>query len=332
MRANAADFAELRDRASEALDRALVPAELPYDRSHWPIAAAMLQFPPYTPDGRSVTEAGPGFWRAALSEITDIGFDSVEIPSAWLPTSELSASQLSDLRVVLDSLSLTLAATTVVRQSVIDPEHGLEHLAVTHRTVDAAAALGAPLVCLGLHGPLLTSQKQATWFWTRPGHVDPYDRDVWELAVRRFREVSGHAQEVGVQISIEMYEGTYLESADSALQFISEIDRPNVGLNPDIGNLIRQQRVVEPWEVIAVKTLPHANYWHVKNYLRLEAPDAGIFLTAPAPMATGIIDYRKAIRYALSVGFRGAFVMEHYGGDGLAVGAMNREYVRSILP
>jgi hypothetical protein len=49
-------------------------------------------------------------------------------------------------------------------------------------------------------------------------------------------------------------------------------------------------------------------------------------------MATVVINYRKAVRYALSVGFRGAFVTEHYGGDGLQVSSMNREYLRSILP
>jgi sugar phosphate isomerase/epimerase len=332
MRAGEDGQAEARERAIEVLERAVLPAELPYARDRWPIAAAMLQFPPYAPDGRSVADAGPEFWHAALAEITGLGFDAVEVPSAWLPTYDLAPGRLSEFRAVLDALSLNLVATTVVRQSIIDPRHGPEHLATTHRALDAAAALRAPLVCLGLHEPLLPEQARATWFWTRPGPTNPDDRATWDLAVARYRELADHARELGVLISLEMYEGTYLDSADSAVRFLADIDRPNVGLNPDIGNLVRQQRAVEPWESIAVKTLPHANYWHVKNYLRLEAPDSGTVLTSPAPMASGIINYRKAVRYALSVGFRGAFVTEHYGGDGLAAGAMNRDYLRSLLP
>jgi sugar phosphate isomerase/epimerase len=332
MHAGEVDHFEARARAIEALERAVVPAVLPYTRDLWPIAAAMLQFPPCAPDGRSVADAGPESWHAALSEITALGFDAVEVPSAWLPTYDLEPGRLSEFRAVLDALSLNLVATTVVRRSVIDPKHGLEHLATTHRALDAAAALRAPLVCLGLHEPLLPDQARATWFWTRPGPTNPDDRATWDLAVSRYRELADHARAVGVDISLEMYEGTYLESADSAVRFLADIDRPNVGLNPDIGNLVRQQRAVEPWESIAVKTLPHANYWHVKNYLRLEEPESRTVLTSPAPMASGIIDYRRIVGYALSVGFRGAFVTEHYGGDGLAVGAMNRDYLRSLLP
>jgi sugar phosphate isomerase/epimerase len=326
------DDAARRQRARDTLDRASLPIDLPYTRESWPIAAAMLQFAAFAPDGKPVVAAGPDYWRTCLGQVRDLGFDSIEIPSAWLPTSELSPRQLSDLHEILDSLSLRLVATSVVRRSVIDAELGTQNLAMTHRAVDAAAALGAPVLCLGLHAALLPDQQEVTWFWTRPGAEIPDDPRKLELAVHRFREVADHAREVGVQISLEMYEDTYLATVESSVRFIEAIDRPNVGLNPDIGNLIRQQRPVESWEVITVGTLPLANYWHVKNYMRLEAPSEGIFLTAPTTLVAGIIDYRKAVKYALSVGFCGAFVVEHYGGDGLGAGAQNRDYLRSILP
>jgi hypothetical protein len=55
-------------------------------------------------------------------------------------------------------------------------------------------------------------------------------------------------------------------------------------------------------------------------------------MSHPAPMESGIINYRVAIRLALEAGFQSAFLCEHYGGDGLSVCAANREYLRRILP
>jgi hypothetical protein len=80
------------------------------------------------------------------------------------------------------------------------------------------------------------------------------------------------------------------------------------------------------------KVAPFAKYWHVKNYTRSEDPASGLIMTHPAPLESGVIDYRRAIRMALSHGFSSAFLCEHYGGDGLSVSASNRNYLRRILP
>ena len=164
-----------------------------------------------------------------------------------------------------------------------------------------------------------------------PGPAVSGGKQLWNAAVRRCQELCEHAAEVGIQISLELYEGTYLGSSDSAIAFITAIDRDNVGINPDLGNLIRAQIPIEPWEAIAAKVLPLANYWHVKNYARAENPPTGIYLTTPAPLASGLIDYRMAITYGIANGFRGPFLCENYGGDGLAVSADNQRYLRWIL-
>ncbi|MBN9375464.1 MAG: sulfatase-like hydrolase/transferase, partial [Cellulomonas sp.] len=182
-----------------------------------------------------------------------------------------------------------------------------------------------------LHEALFPEQTAVPWFWTVPGPANPPDRVLWDRAVARFRELSEHARAVGVQLSIEVYEGTFLGDADSAVAFITDIDRDNVGLNPDLGNLVRAQRPIEPWEAIAVKLLPLANYWHVKNYVRIESPLEDVFYSAPATLPVGLIDYRKAVRYAIAQGFRGAFLAEHYGGDGLGVSAENARYLRGLI-
>ena len=59
----------------------------------------------------------------------------------------------------------------------------------------------------------------------------------------------------------------------------------------------------------------------------------GWFTAFPAPLESGVINYREAFRYAISVGYQGVICTEHYGGDGLSVSASNQAYLREkILP
>jgi sugar phosphate isomerase/epimerase len=318
-----------RERPSLAAPGDLVP---PYAPEDWPIAAAMLQFAPRAPDGTPIADLDPAEWRRLLQPVVDAGFTQLELSTAWLPFGDLEPDLLSELAAVLVDAGLSVPGVGVVRQSVLHPERGERNLAFTHRTIDAAAALGAGVVCLGLHDVLSPEQQQVLWFWTVPHDERPADPDVYALAVRRFHELGDHAAAVGAEISLELYENTYLGTADQAVRFLDDIGHDAVGLNPDLGNLIRQQGPADSWEYLVSVTAPRTNYWHVKNYARLEDPATGTVLTHPTSLELGVIDYRTAIRYAIAHGFRGAFVVEHYGGDGLSVGATNAEYLRRVLP
>jgi sugar phosphate isomerase/epimerase len=313
------------------LDGAQVPLDVGITATEWRVGGAMLQFPGVTPGGVAVRDAGPDYWSRQLLRIKAEGFDSVEVPSAWLPIGEMAPAQRRALAEVLEATGLGVCATSVVRQSVIDPRHWKENLRTTHRAIDAAVEIGATIVCLGLHEALTHEQLAVPWFWTMPGATNPDDKPTWRTAVERFRDLADHASRVGIEISLELYEGTYLGSSDSAVAFVTDIDRENVGLNPDLGNLVRAQVPIEPWEALAVKVMPLANYWHVKNYSRAEDPTTGTYFTTPMPLSAGLIDYRKTLAFAIAAGFRGPILCEHYGGDGLAVSADNAKYLRRVL-
>ena len=141
------------------------------------------------------------------------------------------------------------------------------------------------------------------------------------------------AFEVGVLLSLELYEDTYLGSGPLAARLVQDIGLRGVGLNPDVGNLIRLHRPIEDWREIMHEVLPYANFWHVKNYQRDENVARDFYTAVPAPMESGLISYREAVREAISYGFQGVFCTEHYGGDGLSVSASNERYLREkILP
>lgn len=299
----------------------------------WPIGAAMLQFPGDRPDGTSLTDGGPPAWRPALREVAAAGFHHVDLTDSWVRPGDLSPADLDRLRTTAAEEGLAFSAISVTRKSVIDPdpERAEANFQYALRTVDAAAALGVSVLCLGLHQPLTPGQRSVQWFWHAPGAEDPTDPAVRDLAVERFRALGEKTKAVGVEISLEMYEGTYLGTSEGAVALVRDIGLPNVGLCPDIGNIVRLHRPVEDWRVMLERMLPYTNYWQVKNYLRDHDPATGAYFSAPAPMESGFIDYRTAIGMALEVGFSGPLCVEHYGGDGLSVAAANRDYIRRVL-
>ena len=290
----------------------------------WPIAAAMLPFP-------ASQDAPADTWVDHLAEVAYEGFSEVDLTDSWVQAGDLSPARIEELREALATVGLDPVALSAIRRSVIDPVSGDENLAYSHRTIDAAAALGTKIVSVGLHRPLLPAQREAFWFWTEEGPVDPTDADTWALAVSRLRELGRHGAEVGVQLSLEMYEDTLLGTAESSVRLVHDIGDDNVGLNPDLGNLVRLHRPIEDFQAAVEACLPVSNYWHVKSYFRDEDRTAGTYTAMPAPMEMGSVSYRKAIRTAVDAGFTGPFCVEHYGGDGLSVSARNARYIRRML-
>ena len=305
-----------------------------YTANNWPISTALLQFPAVATDGSSIQDADLTEWQKVLQEVADAGFGNVDLTDCWVRPGDLSSARLAELKLALDTVGIRAPAISAIRRSIIDEKHWKDNLAYSHRTVEAAAQLGCGVVSFGLHQPLTSAQQEQLWFWTVEGHKDPVDhQETWSNAVSRFRELGKHAAEVGVLLSLEMYEDTYLGTADSAVRLVEDIGMANVGLNPDIGNLVRLHRPIESWQELMQKTLPYANYWHVKNYSRDEDRARGYYVAVPAPMESGLISYRAAFQTAISAGFQGVICTEHYGGDGLSVCAMNQAYLREkILP
>ncbi|MFK4834722.1 sugar phosphate isomerase/epimerase family protein [Microbacterium sp. ZW T2_14] len=298
----------------------------------WPIAAAMLPMGDAHP---ATGGAEPSIrWLADLTEVGDAGFTRVDLTDSWVRYGDLSPAQADELAGCLTTTGLTAASLSAIRRSVIDEEHGADHLAYAHRCLEFAARLGIGVVSVGLHRALTDAQRAQLWFWTVDGHRDPFgDAEAWSLAVSRLRELGRHAQDLGILLSLELYEHTFLGTAESAVRLVEDIGLDVVGLNPDIGNLIRLHEPVEDWRAIAEATMPYANFWHVKNYTRDEDAAAGLISTVPTSLELGVINYREAVKIALRSGFQGVICVEHYGGDGLSVSATNRDYLRDrVLP
>ncbi len=284
----------------------------------------MLPFP-------ASQEAPAEVWHDQFAEVAFEGFTEVDLTDSWLKVGNLEASRRTELADVLRQTGLRPEAVSAIRCSVIDPDAGEANLAYSHRTIDAAAQLGCSVVSVGLHRPLTPQQRDVQWFWTVDGPKDDDSAETWLLAVHRLRELGEHAHNAGVLLSLEMYEDTLLGSAESAVRLVQDINHSAVGLNPDLGNLFRLHRDIESFQTAVEACLPLSNYWHVKNYYRDTEPTTGAVVSLPAPMYSGTMNYRTAVKTAVTVGYTGPFCVEHYGGDGLSVMAENRTYLRKLL-
>lgn len=297
------------------------------------IASCMLAFSATTPDGTQAADATPEYWRSQFAQVAAEGFDSIELSDAWIKPADLTAERRAELVAAARSAGLDIPSVHIQRVSPIHPDRGDENLAYGHRSIDAAADLGVRVYSTGLHREFSAGQLEALWFWTATdGPHDPVaDPDVWDLAVSRIRELGTHAAEVGLQVSLEMYEDTYLGTADSAVRFVEAVGLDNVGLNPDIGNLVRLHRPIESWREMYAKTLPYANYWHLKNYIRDEDAARELYISMPSTLRDGLINYREVLQLAAEVGYDGIYTCEHYGGDSIGVCGENRRYLLRLL-
>lgn len=296
------------------------------------IASCILGLSTHAPDGTPAQEAGPDFWRAEFAKIASEDFDAVEINDSWVKPALLTDRGRGDLVAAASDAGLSIVALHIQRVSPLAPGVGEQNLAYGHASIDAAASLGVGVYSTGLHQPLTAAQQRALWFWTVDGAKDPIDdADAWHTGVERVRDLGRHAAEVGLRLSLELYEDTYLGTADSAVRFVQDVGLDNVGLNPDVGNLIRLHRPVEDWREIYAKTLPHANYWHLKNYARDQRGDGSFPVAFPSTLRDGLINYRDVVAQAMTLGYDGVFTCEHYGGDSIGVCGENRRYLTRLL-
>lgn len=299
-----------------------------YTAENWPIAAKM-NFGTHLPDGTPLVDAPVEAWRGQVEQVVNLGYRWIDPIDEWINLAELTPERFEEFKKLLAEYQLQVPGISFGRRSPVHVTDGERNVAMMHRMLDLGAELGAGVVNVGFMQALTPEQQRAQWFWHVTGHVD--DPALRPVAIERIRDLADHAQRNGMKIALEMYEDTFVGTPDDAVAFVKDCDHPSVGLNPDLGNLVRLHRPMPNYQEMFDKVLPYAVYWHIKNYLRDEDQATGAYFSAPAPLESGWINYRDIIRQALALGYQGVFQTEHYGGDWLGVGATNAAYIRQVL-
>ncbi len=157
--------------------------------------------------------------------------------------------------------------------------------------------------------------------------------DDYERTANAIIEASAVAADVGVDITIEVHQHSIIDNSWSAIRLMELVDRPNVGINPDLGNVLwTYDEPEESCEAAIVALAPHTKYWHCKNLYRVNVPDLqrSIFLQVPLP--EGEIDYRFALTALRGAGYAGHIAIEGIRlGDQFRRDRASVDYMRDLL-
>ena len=269
--------------------------------------------------------------RGYLPLVRSMGFDGVEV-GVDEAGSEATARELAD---ELHDAGLDIVCVRA-GGALNHPLAGAKARLRLERAIRYAAWTGASVVNTAMVSPATDP--------TGPGH-ERRGETVSQGASRtatehdflgtaeHLRHYGELAASLSVSISIEVHQGSIADNSTATLHLLDLVGLPNVGANPDLGNIYWQYEYPEETPEAAIAALaPRANYWHCKNLQRLHIPELKRSFFQRVPLPDGDIDYRFAIAAMLEAGYSGYVAVEGAQlGDQLSQDRRGLEYVRRIL-
>ena len=268
-----------------------------------------------------------------LSIVTSFGFEGVEIP---VPEPEVSSPGAA--RELGDELRDAGLPAVCIRAGgpIAHPTAGPAARERLERGIRFAAAIGA--------GVVNTTFVTPPTHPNGPGHDrrgEPVSQGAsrtasaadFERTAERLRHFGELAGGLGVEIAVEVHQGSIADNSAAALHLLDLVGLPNVGVNPDLGNIYwHYDEPEETAEAAIVALAPHSKYWHCKNLRRIAIPELGRALFQRVPLPDGDLDYRFAVAAMADAGYQGYLAVEGAReGDQLTADAHSAAYVRQLL-
>ncbi len=280
-------------------------------------------FYPY--DGGTGWEVPPPEVRERyLRKVREIGFEGIEI--GWGQGVGTDEQSIRALRSELEAAGVPCAAVRggggFLRPQVADRSRK-----TVRGAIQMASWIGSNLINMTVTMPHEGGNNSlpggGVGGRTAPGSSRGASVADYELTANELRTLADYAAEQGVDISIELHQHSIADNPWSCLHLLELIDRPNVGLNPDLGNLYWHYEQPEATnEETIVALAPKTRYWHCKQLQRLQIPQLERSYYHLVPLQEGEIDYRFAISAMVAAGYTGWLAIEgcRYGdqilGDG----------------
>ena len=273
---------------------------------------------PNMPWGR-LEAAGPA-WNSwgdkpltwCAERVAEYGYDGIdvifgkiqEIPDDEYPAfAEEFPAKLRDLDLDFGYIG---AHSTFVSPRHFDREAGI---ATFKKAVDAAADLGAKSVCTLL----------GDGYYDPPLNILLSRKDAWAQAVGAVGEVADHAAEKGVNVSIELLQGSIVNRVPLLLRLLEDVGRDNVKATVDTGTFYT---TVKPFMGVkeAIREIGDLiDIVHVKDEIGFPS----IAQTNHTWMGGGLVDFGEVREVLDEIGFGGYCSVEWEGwqvGGSIGVG------------
>ena len=288
-------------------------------------------FYPYFDGGRRLP---PLELRSAyLSKVRSLGFDGIELSFDSVGGWDAVEDEVRELRLELENAELPCVA---VRCPGL-PKKGdnvSRRVELLQKGVEVAGWIGAEILDVTVTTPITRghpgdSQGQAvSQGSSRLASESDFDETSSLLA-----EAADLAAASGLAVSIEMHHHSIADNSWSSLKLLKAVNRPNVGINPDIKNMVWAYDTPDESPEDAILALaPYANYWHCMNITRLPLASAGSTVFLKRDLSGGEINFRFLIAAMLDAGYSGYMAIEgaQYG-DQLHIDGRSAAYARSLI-
>lgn len=274
---------------------------------------------------------------AFLRRVKDTGFDALEVGAEVLDKLG-DESKVREFGKRIEGFGLKIGALRS-GGTVIEAQHGPANRERMERAINYAGWVGAEVINGALSAP---SRYPGHPPGSLPGSVSgwPKSQDssresmlwVYDELARVYQGYCDRAVDVGAKVAIEVHQNSPVDNSWSAKLVHQKIDRPNFGINPDVGNVVWTYDVPEEdFDHFMSEVAPISVYWHSKNLHRVYHPEnqRTVFLRVPLP--DGEVDYRFAISAMADAGFSGYMAIEGAStGDQWTADKKSLDYAKSI--
>ena len=252
----------------------------------------------------------PPAWCA--ERVARYGYDGVDFLFAKLLElgEEDFDAELRRLRGTIEEAGLGIGFvahhTTFVSPREFDRRRGIDSF---KRAVDAAAALGAASACTLI----------GDGYYDPPLNVLLSRKEAWRQCREAIEEVAEHASGAGVNVSIELLQGTILNRVELIERMLDEVGAPNLRVTVDTGTFYTTVKPFMPVKEAIARLGDRIDIVHVKDEVGLPT----IVGTNHIWLGGGVVDFRETFEALAAIDFQGPVSVEWEGwqvGGSIGVG------------
>lgn len=270
-----------------------------------------------------------------LKHVKDAGFDGIEIPAGGWLANKADEATARDLGSELRDAGVP-ALCVRAGGPVAHPKEGAKVRERIGKAIDFAAWIGATVVNSTIVTPATLpggpgSERRGER--TSQGASRYASEADFVATADGLREVGKRSADRGLDLSIEIHQGSIADNSWSGLKLVDLIGLPNVGVNPDLGNILWHfEEPEESSEAAIVAMAPKSKYWHCKSLKVVHYPQLQKAIYLRVPLDIGDIDYRFAVSAMLDAGYSGYMAIEGANtGDQLTQDRRSAEYARQLI-
>ena len=271
--------------------------------------------------------------RPLLAWMSANGFDGIDIADTWMSWYGMSDDALREFRDQVKEAGLEVSGLNPYRCILVRHESAAQNYEKLERSIDVCRALDCRMLNLALSVPFpaVWSERERAERQRKLARGRDFTEREFEETAEKVARLADRAGRQGIQLTIELHDDGLTDTSDAVLRIHRLVNRPNVGVNPDLQNGYRVPYPTEDWRKALLALAPHTNYWHVKSCSKVYHLDEDRSYSLRASLQDGDIDHRWALTQLSRVGYDGWIVVESGGGDSLVTAASDRAYMANLV-